>query len=57
MSDDASAKWQNLPARIEPEDWVTEHDADPVPGSVTSADAERQFGDAVSFLSHGYSPR
>jgi hypothetical protein len=57
MSDDAGAKWHNLPERIKPEDWVTEQDTDPVPGSVTSADVERQFGDALGFLSHGYSPR
>lgn len=38
---DPGVKWDVLPARIRPEDWVTEQ-ADPaVPGSVMNAEAQR----------------
>ena len=38
----SQAKWHVLPARIEPQDWATAQDTEPVPGSVQSA-AEQTF--------------
>lgn len=38
---DAAVRWDALPARIRPEDWITEH-ADPaVPGSILAAEERR----------------
>jgi hypothetical protein len=36
--DDPRAHWRQLPPRIEPQDWSTARDEDPVPGSVQAAD-------------------
>lgn len=36
------AKWSVLPTRIDPEDWATGEDVEPVPGSVQYAEEQRQ---------------
>jgi hypothetical protein len=40
---DPRAKWRALPPRIRPEDWVSETDTEPVPGSVRAAEEQREF--------------
>lgn len=38
QADDPRARWRELPAPITPDDWSTEQDDEPVPGSVQVAD-------------------
>ncbi|GAA4983739.1 hypothetical protein WHI96_10265 [Pseudonocardia tropica] len=40
--DDPRARWRTMPEPVRPEQWVAEHDTDPVPGSVRDAEARRE---------------
>jgi hypothetical protein len=39
---DPRARWRVLPPRVGPDEWVSEKDTDPVPGSVEAAEAQRE---------------
>lgn len=43
-----------MPLRIDPESWITEHPADPVPGSVDAAEEDRLMREARQVLERGF---
>ncbi|MFE7200282.1 hypothetical protein ACFU8R_08395 [Pseudonocardia alni] len=40
--DDPRARWRTMPEPIRPEQWVAEHDTDPIPESLAEAEARRE---------------
>lgn len=50
-----SAKWNNLPDRPKPEEWVAEKDTNPpLPGSLEEAEADREMREARHVLERGF---
>lgn len=50
---DPRAKWRTLPDRIPPEQWVTERDDEPVPGSVRAFENRRDRWEAQKIIEWG----
>ncbi|MFP5020506.1 hypothetical protein [Pseudonocardia phyllosphaerae] len=38
---DPRARWRTMPEPIRPDQWVAEHDTDPIPESLSDAEARR----------------
>lgn len=51
--DDPRARWRTMPRPVMPDDWVGEHDNDPVPDSVRDAEAERESREARWLIERG----
>jgi hypothetical protein len=50
---DPRARWRVLPPRVRPEDWVSEKDTDPVPGSVRAAESQRELREQRQVIEWG----
>lgn len=48
-----SDKYNALPDRPKPEEWVTEKDADPVPGAIAEAEAGRDAREMRNLIERG----
>ncbi|MCP2164966.1 hypothetical protein [Goodfellowiella coeruleoviolacea] len=46
---DPRAKWHALPERINPTEWVSALDDEPVPGAIQAADAEWPIREATTY--------
>ena len=55
MTGDEEAKWRVLPARINPHDWATIQDVEPVPGAVLAAEEQRQGREIRGIAERGVS--
>lgn len=51
--DDPRARWRTMPGPVMPDDWVGEHDNDPVPDSVRDAEAEQESREARWVIERG----
>jgi hypothetical protein len=51
--DDPRAKWRTMPRPVMPDEWVGEHDNDPVPDSVRDAEANRESREARWLIERG----
>ncbi len=51
--DDPRARWRTMTPPVMPDDWVGEHDNDPVPDSVRDAEADRESREARWVIERG----
>ncbi len=51
--DDPRARWRTMPRPVMPDEWVGEHDNDPVPDSVRDAEADRESREARWLIERG----
>jgi hypothetical protein len=48
-----SDKWNALPERPKPEEWVAEKETNPVPGALAEAEADREAREARTIFERG----
>ncbi len=47
-------KWNALPDRPKPEEWVAEKDTNPLPGAIAEAEGDREVREARNVLERGF---
>ncbi|WP_156051044.1 hypothetical protein [Allokutzneria albata] len=50
MAERGESRWSKLPERVLPQEWVEAKEAEPVPGSVLEADANKEQREALNLL-------